>query len=73
MADQKKAQVKKRIIALAYTGGGFGGSLQGVPARGLTAAEVKEHGGEKYLISKGIYERVNNVIADQPAKDVSDG
>jgi len=42
---------------LTYTGGGFGGSLPGVPARDLTPDEVKQHGGEKVLLASGLYEK----------------
>ena len=44
-------------VALVYTGGGHGGSLPDVPARDLTAEEVKQHGGEKALIASGLYEK----------------
>ncbi len=44
--------------ALEWTGGGYGGSLQGIPARDLSAEEVKEHGGEKVLLETGLYGRV---------------
>lgn len=40
---------------LIYTGGGYGGALPGIPARDLTAAEVKRYGGEEYLLSTGLY------------------
>lgn len=31
--------------------------LLGVPGRDLTAEEVEKYGGEKYLISTGLYEK----------------
>lgn len=43
--------------ALIWTGGGFGGALPGIPARDLSAAEVKQHGGESKLVGSGLYER----------------
>ncbi len=48
---------KKPSIGLVYTGGGFGGALPGIPARDLTAEEVKAHGGESNLIGSGLYEK----------------
>ncbi len=49
--------MKQKEIALIWTGGGFGGCLPGIPGRDLTAAEVKEHGGESNLIGSGLYEK----------------
>lgn len=47
--------------ALIWTGGGFGGALPGIPARDLSAAEVKEHGGESKLIESGLYKKSASV------------
>ena len=45
-----------RIVALEYTGGGIGGSLQDprVPARDLSPEEVKKYGRE-LLLKSGLY------------------
>lgn len=43
--------------ALKYTGGGFKGSMQGIPARDLTAEEVKQYGGEKALLETRLYKK----------------
>ncbi|MFV2045024.1 MAG: hypothetical protein ACC700_17525 [Anaerolineales bacterium] len=48
---------KKASVALIWTGGGFGGALPGIPARDLTAEEVKAHGGESSLIGSRLYEK----------------
>lgn len=48
---------KKQKPALIYTGGGFGGALPGIPARDLSADEVKLHGGETNLLGTGLYEK----------------
>ena len=37
---------------LIYIGSSF---LPGIPARDLSAEEVKQYGGEKYLLSTGLY------------------
>lgn len=55
--------MSKEKVALIYTGGGFGGALPGVPGRDLTAAEVKEHGGESNLLGSGLYEKPKAVKA----------
>ena len=39
---------------LIYNGKGF---RDGIPARDLTDEEVKELGGEKYLLATGLYEK----------------
>jgi len=39
---------------LKYIGDGF---IPGIPARDLSAEEVKQYGGEKYLLSTGLYEK----------------
>ena len=41
--------------ALIYTGGGHGGSLPDIPARDLTADEVKRIG-KKLLLDSKLYE-----------------
>jgi hypothetical protein len=40
---------------MRYTGGGYGGSLPGVPARDLSDEEVQQHGGIKALQATGLY------------------
>lgn len=52
--------MSKKKVALKYTGGGFGGSLPNIPARDLTAAEVKAAGGEAELLKSGLYEKPKN-------------
>ena len=42
---------------LKYTGGGFGGSLPGLPARDLQDEEVERLGGEDDLLATGLYEK----------------
>lgn len=37
---------------------GNGAFIPGVPARDLTADEVKQYGGEKVLLASGIYEKI---------------
>ncbi len=39
---------------------GQGNCLAGIPARDLSDAEVEEHGGERFLLSTGLYEKVTN-------------
>ena len=39
---------------LKFIGNGF---IPGIPARDLTDEEVKKYGGEKLLISKGLWEK----------------
>lgn len=48
---------KETKVALVYTGGGFKGALPGIPARDLTADEVKQHGGESELLGTGLYDK----------------
>lgn len=48
--------VEQIEIVLKYIGGGT--FIIGIPARDLTAAEVKEHGGVVELCKTGLYERV---------------
>ena len=47
-------------IILTYTGGGFGGSIVGWPARDLTKADVDKHGKDgvsfEALIQSELYE-----------------
>lgn len=43
---------------LKYTGGGYGGTRPEIPVRDLTDEDVKELGGEEFLISTGLYEKV---------------
>jgi len=42
---------------LIYTGGGYGGSLDGVPARDLSDEEVEQCGGEKILLATKLYQK----------------
>ena len=39
---------------LKYIGTGF---LPGIPARDLNEAEVKKYGGERFLLSTGLFEK----------------
>lgn len=48
--------VEQIEVVLKYIGGGT--FIIGIPARDLTAAEVKEHGGIVELCKTGLYERV---------------
>lgn len=43
-----------------YTGGGFGGTRQGLPAKNLTAQEVEQRGGIDFVLSTGLYELVES-------------
>jgi hypothetical protein len=52
---------------LRYTGGGFGGSLPGLPARDLTDQEVLDLGGEKALLDTGLYAK--GAQDDKPRKN----
>lgn len=45
----------KNEVELVYIGGGS--FVPGIPARDLTPDEVKEYGGEKFLLSTGLYKR----------------
>lgn len=40
---------------LKYTGGGFGGVLDNIPARDLYDEEIERFGGEQALLESGIY------------------
>lgn len=53
-------------IKLKYVGAGF---LPGVPARDLTEAEVREHGGLRELKASGLYADVDavDVVKEKPA------
>lgn len=53
---------------LIYTGGGYKGFLRGVPARDLTAEEVKQHGGEERLLESGIYKKPSSRKAKAAAE-----
>jgi hypothetical protein len=48
----------KKVI-LIYTGGGFGGTWQGIPARNLTSKEVDLYGGIDAILDTGLYEKPN--------------
>ena len=52
---------KEPKAALIYTGGGFLGALPLIPARDLTAEEVKQYGGESNLLGSGLYEKPKGV------------
>ncbi len=51
---------------LIYTGGMFGGSMAGIPARDLSDEEVQRHGGEAMLLATGLYTRAGATL--QPKK-----
>jgi hypothetical protein len=54
--DKKKAKAEAEAkTPLIYIGNDD--FLPGVPARDLSEAEVKEHGGEKKLVQSGLYRR----------------
>lgn len=44
-------------MTLKYTGGGYGGSLPGIPARDLSEEEAILHGGVGALLRTGLYEK----------------
>lgn len=54
-------------IVLKYIGNGA--FIIGIPAKDLTAAEVKEYGGVVALVATGLYERVAVKPEAKPAKD----
>ncbi len=60
------------MAGLKYTGGGFGGSLQGIPARDLTAEEVEEHGGVEVLLKTGLYARAKPKASSDKARKPSE-
>ena len=43
---------------LKYTGGGYNGTRPEIPVRDLTDKEAEEFGGEEFLVSTGLYEKV---------------
>ncbi len=45
---------KRQVKMLKYIGTGF---IPGIPARDLSAAEVKKYGGVKLLLSLGLFEK----------------
>lgn len=51
---------KDKNYQVIYTGGGFGGSRQGLPAKNLTAEEIENLGGIDYVLSTGLYELVES-------------
>lgn len=53
-------------MALHWNGTGF---VMGVPAKDLTDQEVEWYGGEEYLLSLGIYEKVDNKPKERPSAD----
>ena len=55
---------------MKYIGNGF---LIGIPARDLTDDEVIKHGGEKFLLSTGLYAKVKKEPDKEPVKEASDG
>jgi hypothetical protein len=55
---------------LIYTGGGYGGSRKGLPARDLSPDEVIKYGGEKYLLSTKLYKKpIQNKSISGPAEN----
>lgn len=54
---------------LRYTGGGFGGSLPGLPARDLADQEVLDLGGEADLIATGLYVRPSEAPRKKQQKE----
>ena len=51
---------------LKYIGKGF---IVGIPARDLTAEEVKKHGGEKVLVDTGLYAKPKSPAKKRSAGD----
>lgn len=47
---------------------GDGTCLPGVPARDLTAEEVREYGGPLFLLSTGLYVEIKKAYTPKPAK-----
>lgn len=66
----------KTKTGLKYTGGGFGGSWPGIPARDLTPAEVEKYGRET-ILETGLYVEIKKTAppedeleaGDPPAED----
>lgn len=64
---------------LIYTGGMFGGSVAGVPARDLSDEEVERYGGEAMLVATGLYIRMTfapppkKIVVTRGAIDLRDG
>lgn len=58
--------MSEKGIFLKYTGGGYGGSAVGIPARDLTAGEVEAAGGLKKVLATGLYLKVE---AEEPEDD----
>ena len=46
---------------LKYTGGGYNGTRPEIPVRDLTDKEAEEFGGEEFLVSTGLYEKVRSI------------
>ncbi len=46
--------LNRKVQMLKYIGSGF---IPGIPARDLSAAEVKKCGGVKFLLSTGLFEK----------------
>jgi hypothetical protein len=58
-------------MTLKYNGEGF---LYGIPARDLTDEEVQQYGGEKFLLSLGIYTKETGKPEPNPVKkEAKDG
>jgi uncharacterized membrane protein len=55
---------------LKYIGTGF---IAGIPARDLTAAEVKKYGGAKFLLSTGLYAKPKKKIKVSKIKIIEEG
>ncbi len=53
---------------LKYTGGGYNGTRPEIPVRDLSDEEAEELGGEEFLISTGLYEKVKDKKAAKARK-----
>jgi len=53
---------------LKYTGGGYNGTRPELPVRDLTEEDVKELGGEEFILSTGLYEKVEDKKATKARK-----
>ena len=55
---------------LKYTGGGYNGTRPEIPVRDLTNEEAEEFGGAEFLISTGLYEKVEDRKTGRARKSV---
>ena len=53
---------------LKYTGGGYNGTRPEIPVRDLTNEEAEEFGGAEFLISTGLYEKVEDIKTGRARK-----